>query len=89
MSGYQGHSLLALPLSATGDISDSDDIIWSTHQGTPYIPSPLLYDDMLYFNQSNQTTLTCLNASTGDEILSRTRLPGIENMYASPVGAGA
>ncbi len=87
MSGYQGNALYALPLSATGDISDSDEIVWTKRQGTPYIPSPLLYGDMLYFNQSNHAILTCLNAKTGDTMLDRTRLSGISRIYASPVGA--
>ena len=87
MSGYQGNALYALPLSATGDISDSDEIVWIKRQGTPYIPSPLLYGDMLYFNQSNHAILTCLNAKTGDTMLDRTRLSGISRIYASPVGA--
>ncbi|MCH7990140.1 MAG: PQQ-binding-like beta-propeller repeat protein, partial [Planctomycetes bacterium] len=87
MSGYQGFSVLALPLTATGDISKSDKIVWSKRLGTPYIPSPLLYDGMLYFNQSNQATLSCLNSKTGDTIIGRTRLSGISNIYASPVGA--
>jgi outer membrane protein assembly factor BamB len=86
MSGYQGHSVMALPLSATGDISNSDKIVWSRGRGTPYIPSPLLYDRMLYFNQSNQSVMTCLDTKTGDTIL-RTRLPRISNIYSSPVGA--
>ena len=42
---------------------------------------------MLYFNQSNRNILTCLDAATGKEILSRTRLPELSNIYASPVGA--
>jgi len=87
MSGYQGHALLALPLSATGDISNSDAIIWTRHRGTPYVPSPLLYDGMLYFNQSNQAILSCLDSATGDTIIDRTRLSGISRIYASPVGA--
>lgn len=87
MSGYQGYSLLALPLSAKGDITGSDQIIWSSDQGTPYVPSPLLYDGMLYFNQSNQAILSVLETKTGDAIIERTRLSGISNVYASPVGA--
>ena len=85
MSGYQGYALLALPLSATGDISDG--IVWTRHQGTPYIPSPLLYDGLLYFNQSNQAILSCLDARTGETIMDRTRLPGLSTVYASPAGA--
>jgi outer membrane protein assembly factor BamB len=87
MSGYQGYSVLALPLSATGDISKSDKIVWSKRRGTPYVASPVLYDGMLYFNQSNQAILTCLDSRTGETIMDRTRLNGISNIYASPVGA--
>lgn len=87
MSGYKGYSVMALPLSATGDISGSDKVLWTKDRGTPYVPSPVLYDGMLYFNQSNQAILTCLDARTGDTILERTRLPGLSNIYASPVGA--
>ncbi len=87
MSGYRGYSLLALRVSATGDISGSDAIVWTKRRGTPYIPSPLLYDGRLYFSQSNQAIMSCLDARTGDSIIERTRLPGISNVYASPVGA--
>lgn len=87
MSGYEGYSLLALPLSATGDISNSDVILWNKDRATPYILSPLLYDGMLYFNQSRQNILSCVDAATGDVLLDRTRLDGISNLYASPVGA--
>lgn len=87
MSGYKGYALLALPLSAMGDISDSDDIVWSKRQGTPYVPSPVLYDGMLFFNQSNQSILSVVDTKTGDTILERTRLQGISNIYSSPVGA--
>jgi outer membrane protein assembly factor BamB len=87
MSGYQGYSVLALPLSATGDISKSDEIVWSKARGTPYVPSPLLYDGMLYFNQSNKAILTCLDSRTGEAIIEPTRLPYLANIYASPVAA--
>jgi outer membrane protein assembly factor BamB len=87
MSGYQGYALLALPLAAKGDISNSDQIRWKDSRGTPYVPSPLLYDERLYFSQSNQAILSCLDAKTGAPIIDRTRLPGISNIYASPVAA--
>ena len=87
MSGYQGYALFALPLSATGDISNSDEIVWTRRRGTPYIPSPLLYDGMLYFTQSSQAILSCLDSKTGDTIIERTRLSGISRIYSSPVGA--
>ena len=87
MSGYRGSALFALPLDATGDITDSDEIAWSTSRGTPYVPSPLLYDGLLYFNQSNDAILTCLKADTGETVIERTRMPGLRSVYASPLGA--
>ena len=50
------------------------------------MPSPIEYDGMLYFTQSNRNILTCLATKTGDVIIDRTRLPGLSNIYASPVG---
>ena len=87
MSGYKGYSLLALPLNSTGDISKSDKIAWTRDRATPYIPSPLLYDGMLFFTQSNNNILSCLDAKSGKDIFDKTRLKGLEQIYASPVGA--
>lgn len=87
MSGYEGSALLALTIASTGDVSDSDAILWSQSRGTPYVPSPLLYDGLLYFNQSNQAILSCVDAHTGELLIDRERLPGVSNLYASPVGA--
>ena len=46
-----------------------------------------MYDGLLYFNQSNQSILSCLDSKTGETVMDRTRLSGISNMVASPVGA--
>ncbi|MGE3780361.1 MAG: PQQ-binding-like beta-propeller repeat protein, partial [Pirellulaceae bacterium] len=64
-SGYKGSVAMALPLSARGDITDSAQIAWRYDRDTPYVPSPLLYGDLLYFNKSNSGILTCLDAHTG------------------------
>jgi len=87
MSGYRGSALFALPLQASGDLTDSDAVLWTKSQGTPYVPSPLLYDGHLYFNQSNKAILNSLDASTGEAVIERTRLPAIRGLYASPVAA--
>ena len=87
MSGYEGYSLLALPLNARGDISNSDKTVWSKDKGTPYVPSPVIYDGMLYFTQSNQAILTTVDSRTGETLLKRSRIPGVSNIYSSPVGA--
>ena len=87
MSGYKGYSLLALKLSSQGDVSNSDAIVWRKSQGTPYVPSPVLYDGMLYYSQSNNAILSCADTKTGSNILNRTRIQGVNRIYASLVGA--
>jgi len=87
MTGYKGYSLMAIPLNAKGDITGSNKILWTKRRGTPYVPSPILYDGLLYFTQSNQALLSCVNTKSGKTYIDRTRLKGLTNIYASPVGA--
>jgi outer membrane protein assembly factor BamB len=87
MSGYRGSALFALPLDQSGDLTDGDKIAWKLDRGTPYIPSPLLYEGRLYFTQSNNGILSSVDAATGKIHIDRVRLPGISNIYASPVAA--
>jgi outer membrane protein assembly factor BamB len=87
MSGFRGNALYALPLDERGDLTDTDKIAWKGDRGTPYIPSPLLYGNRLWFTQGNEGILTCLDAKTGKPLIERTRLPGLSKVYSSPVGA--
>lgn len=87
MSGYRGSSAMSLPLDATGDITDTDRVLWKYGKDTPYVPSPLLYGDLLYFNKLNNGILTILDAKTGNPVLESVRMQGVSNIYASPVGA--
>jgi outer membrane protein assembly factor BamB len=87
MSGYRGAAAFRIPLDASGDVTGSDKILWSYKRGTPYVPSPLLTGDRLYFTQTNEPLLTCLNAKTGEVIMDRQRLRGLGTLYSSPVEA--
>ena len=87
MSGYEGYAAMAIPLTETGDISGSEKILWKRDRGTPYIPSPLLYDGLLFYNQSNQSILTCLHSKSGEIAFGPERIGQLSNIYASPVGA--
>jgi outer membrane protein assembly factor BamB len=87
MTGHRGSAVVAIPLDATGDITDTDKIAWKTNQGAPYVPSPILYGDKLYFTKGNNGVLSCLEAKTGEALIDQKRLAGVENVYASPVGA--
>lgn len=87
MSGYRGAMVAAVPLDASGDITDTNKLAWKYDKGTPYVPSPILAGDRLYFTQANTGMLTCLDVKTGKPLIDRERLPGINSLYASPVGA--
>src|SRR5437868_2040606 len=87
VSGYRGAAAVAVSLDATGDVTDTDKVLWRYAQGTPYVPSPLLLGDRLYFTQANKALLTSLDVKTGKPVLARQRLPGQVSFYGSPVAA--
>ena len=87
MSGFRGNALLAIRLGHTGDLTGSDAIAWSHNKGTPYVPSPLLYDDKLYFFSGNNGMISCLDAKSGNVLIDAERLEDLKNVYASPAGA--
>lgn len=87
-SGFRGNSLQAIRLDvAKDDITDSDAIVWQHNRNTPYVPSPLLYQDALYFLKSNDGILSAFNIKTGEANYGPERLQGISNVYSSIVGA--
>src|SRR5205085_11632016 len=49
-SSYETQAMLAIRLEgATGDVTGTRQVAWTRSRGTPYVPSPLLYGDALYF----------------------------------------
>ncbi len=87
MSGFRGNAVYALPLDAEGDITGTGRIAWSRDSGAPYVPSPLLYNGLLYFTRTNRANLTCVKAETGEPVIENETLPDLRGLYASPVGA--
>jgi len=86
-SGFRGSALLAIRLAeARGDITGSEAIAWSLDNGTPYAPSPLVYDGTLYFVKANSAILSSFDARTGKEHYRDQRLEGLGTIYSSPVG---
>lgn len=88
-SSYEKRMMLAIDLNgAKGDITDSDrNVLWRRQRGTPYVPSPLLYRDALFFLTHYQGILTRIEAKAGVDAPGAMRLGGIRNVYASPVAA--
>ena len=87
-SSYEIQSMLALNLKgAKGDLKKTDHVLWTRQHRTPYVPSPLFYKGHLYFLRHYQAILTRVVGPTGEEPNGPIRLPGILNLYASPVAA--
>ncbi|MFN9642793.1 MAG: PQQ-binding-like beta-propeller repeat protein [Pirellula sp.] len=84
MSGYRGAACYSISLSSRGTVSsNSDSIRWTYPFNTPYVPSPTLYQDKIYFLYENQALLTCLNAATGKPIYARKKIGELSDIYAS------
>ncbi len=86
-SGHKGSALRAIRLGGSGDISKSESVVWKLSKATPYVPSPLLYGNRIYFFSGNNAVLSCFDAKTGEPIVDAKRIEGLQNVYASPVGA--
>jgi outer membrane protein assembly factor BamB len=87
-SGFAGNDLKAVRLAdARGDITGSSAIVWSLNRDTPYVPSPLLYDGLLYLLKTNSGILSVFDAKTGAPHYQLQRLPKLGEVFSSPVGA--
>lgn len=86
-SGFRGSALLAITLGRTGDLTDTDAIVWRVNEGTPYVPSPLLYGEKLYVLAGNNGVVSCYNAKTGKPYYTQQTIEGLRGVYASPIGA--
>ncbi len=88
MSGFRGNMARGVRLAdAKGDITGTPALLWSYDRDTPYVPSPLLYDGMVYMLKSNNGILTVLDAKTGAPHYALQRIDATPNVFASPVGA--
>lgn len=87
VSGYKGAAAVAIPLDSSGDVTGTKKVLWRYDRGTPYVPSPLLAGNRLFFTQRNDPILTSLDIKTGKPVIGRARLPGLTDLYASPAGA--
>ena len=87
-SGFRGNKLKAIRLDgARGDITGTSAVVWQLDRDTPYVPSPLLYDGILYILKTNNGLLSAFDAKTGKPHYQLQRLDAVPNVFASPVGA--
>lgn len=87
-AGFRGSDLKAIRLAeARGDITGSDALAWTLERDTPYVPSPLLYNGILYLLKSNSGILSAFDAQSGKPHYQLQRLEGVPEVFASPVAA--
>ncbi|HMO64778.1 MAG TPA: PQQ-binding-like beta-propeller repeat protein [Verrucomicrobiota bacterium] len=86
-SGFRGNAIQAIRLGGSGNLTGGDRILWSHDRHTPYVPSPLLYDGLIYLFSGNNAMLSILDAKDGARAVEAERLDGLTGVYASPVGA--
>jgi outer membrane protein assembly factor BamB len=91
-NGYRGvQPIFAIKPGGTGDISlkndqtKSDVIAWSSNRGGPYIPTPVIYGDLLYVLQ-NGGVLAAYKVATGERVYQE-RLGTGGSFSASPIAA--
>ncbi len=87
-SGFRGAALMAIKLGKEGDLAGTDAILWRHDKGTPYVPSPALAGNRLYFFANSTNVATCLDTKTGKPLFESQRVPGLGGVYASPAAAG-
>jgi outer membrane protein assembly factor BamB len=88
MSGFRGNDLRVVRVAdAKGNIDGTSAVIWSLDRDTPYVPSPLLLDGILYFLKTNSGILSAFDVKTGKPHYQNQRLEGVPNVFASPVAA--
>lgn len=88
-NSYYSQAMMAIRLAgAKDDISSTSNVVWRLNRLTPYVSSPLLYDDTLYHIRHNQNILVRLDPMTGEFRGEPIRLDGIRDfIFSSPVGA--
>jgi outer membrane protein assembly factor BamB len=88
MSGFRGNDLRAVRVAdAKGNIDGTNAVVWSFERDTPYVPSPILVDGIVYFLKTNSGILSAFDAKTGAPHYQNQRLEGVPNVFASPVAA--
>jgi outer membrane protein assembly factor BamB len=88
MSGFQGNDLKAIRVAdAKGNIDGTGAVVWTLDRDTPYVPSPVLTDGILYFLKTNSGILSAFDARSGKPHFQNQRLDGVPNVFASPVAA--
>jgi outer membrane protein assembly factor BamB len=83
-SGFPAKIALAVRPGGSGDVTDTDRVLWRYDKGTAYVPSPILVGGLLYL-VTDKGLVSCLDARTGKVHYEGGRPPVGARFMASPV----
>ncbi len=79
------NGMLAIRLGGSGDVT-ATNVLWKYHKSVPQLPSPLVYENVLYM-VNDGGVVTTLQPSTGEAIAQGRVKGAIDRYYASPIAA--
>jgi outer membrane protein assembly factor BamB len=85
-----GGTLFAVIAGAEGDItpgegaSTSQGVAWSTPESGLSMPSPLLFEGLIYIVERRGGMIFCYEAATGEPVYQKVRIPDAGPFWASP-----
>ncbi len=83
--GMNGRNVLvSIAAGGQGDITKTH-VRWETRKALPYVASPLLYQDRLYYVKKGGY-ISCVNPDTGEPYFESEKLGVSGEYYASPIG---
>ena len=86
-NNYRGKAVQAIRFAgASGDLSETENLLWTYEKSASYVPTPVVTDGKLYFLKDSVGILACLDATTGDVVFAGRRI-GLKNIHASPMVA--
>ena len=83
--GGGDRNMVALKAEGKGDVS-ATNLVWQKKKGTPYVPTPLAKNGLVFWVNDKENVAVCVEAATGNELWNE-RLGG-GNVSASPVMIG-
>jgi outer membrane protein assembly factor BamB len=83
-AGFPAKKTIAIKPGGTGDITKTDQILWTYEKGTAYVVSPILYDGLVYL-LNDRGVMTALDAKTGEIKYEGGRVPVPASFMGSPI----
>ena len=65
-----------------GDLLGTSAVVWQHDRNTPYVPSVVVSDGLVYFIKHFKNILSCLDAKSG-EVKYETRIDGLTSVWSS------